>query len=155
MHTCSPAAGNGGRGALYRCSSRLTSQSRCQSHQARSSNQARGQVRSRLPSRQCRRTEAAPEFPSQTARHNALRGISDKKARGDHKELCSQSDRCVGIFGRFVQKQLGGLKPRDDHRNGQQGSDERTEQRRDQTCPLGAETVGGRPHGQRVRPAPC
>lgn len=35
---------------------------------------------------------------AQTARRNALRGISDKKARGDHKELCSQYDRCVGIF---------------------------------------------------------
>lgn len=94
-----------------------------------------------IASRQCRRTEAAPEFPSQTARHNALRGISDKKARGDYKELCSQSDRCVGISDRFVQKQLGDLKTRDDHRNCQQGSDERTEQHRDQVCPLDAGTV--------------
>lgn len=41
---------------------------------------------------------------------NTLCGISDKKARGNDKELCSQPDRCVGIFGRFVQKQLGDSK---------------------------------------------
>lgn len=99
------------------------------------------------------RSGARVSLSAQTARRNALRGISDKKARGDHKELCSQYDRCVGIFA-------------DLSKNSSAISNARrsTVSKAAMSVPSSIATRParlmpgpscGRPHGQRLRPPPC
>lgn len=68
---------------------------------------AHSQVRSRLTNRQCRRTEAAPECPCPRRPPAAmLCAASVTKRLAATKELCSQYDRCVGIFADLSKNSL-------------------------------------------------